>query len=56
MKKLILTLIACLIASLLNKYYPFASRRLMMEYIVVACLSFNFSKLMNMEAVIRHLT
>jgi hypothetical protein len=51
MKKLTLTLIACLIAFLLNRYYPFASRKLILEYIFVAYLSFKFSKLMNIEAV-----
>jgi hypothetical protein len=51
MKKLILTLIGCLIAFLLNRYYPFASRKLILEYIFVAYLSFKFSKLMKIEAV-----
>jgi hypothetical protein len=51
MKKLTLTLIACLIAFLLNRYYPFASRKLILEYIFVAYLSFKFSKLMNIETV-----
>ena len=51
MKKLTLTLIACLIAFLLNRYYPFASRKLILEYIFVAYLSFKFSKLMKIEAV-----
>lgn len=51
MKKLTLTLIACLIAFLLNRYYPFASRKLILEYIFVAYLSFKFSKLMNIEVV-----
>ncbi len=51
MKKLTLTLITCLIASLLNKYYPFVSRKLILEYIFVVYLSFQFSKLMNIEAV-----
>jgi hypothetical protein len=51
MKKLTLTLIACLIAFLLNRYYPFASRKLILEYIFVAYLSFKFSKLIKIEAV-----
>ena len=51
MKKLTLTLIACLIAFLWNRYYPFASRKLILEYIFVAYLSFKFSKLMKIEAV-----
>jgi len=51
MKKLILTLIGCLLAFLLNRYYPFASRKLILEYIFVAYLSFKFSKLMNSKAV-----
>lgn len=55
MKKLILTLIACLIAFLLNKYYPFVSRKLILEYIFVAYLSFKFSKLMNIETVYKTL-
>jgi hypothetical protein len=55
MKKLILTLIACLIALLLNKYYPFVSRKLILEYIFIAYLSFKFSKLMNIETVYKTL-
>jgi|GEM_PF-687408 hypothetical protein len=51
MKKLTLILIACLIAFLLNRYYPFASRKLILEYIFVAFLSFKFSELMNIKAV-----
>jgi hypothetical protein len=51
MKKLTLTLLACLIAFLLNRYYPFASRKLILEYIFVAYLSFKLSKLMNIDAV-----
>ena len=51
MKKLTLILIACLIAFLLNRYYPFASRELILEYIFVAFLSFKFSELMNIKAV-----
>lgn len=51
MKKLTLTLTACLIAFLLNRYYPFDSRKLILEYIFVAYLSFKFSKLMNIEVV-----
>jgi hypothetical protein len=51
MKKLTLILIACLIAFLLNRYYPFASRKLILDYIFVAFLSFKFSKLMNINAV-----
>jgi hypothetical protein len=51
MKKLIVTLIAVLIAFLLNRYYPFTSRKLIVEYIFVAYLSFKFSKLMKIEAV-----
>ncbi len=55
MKKLILTLIACLIAFLLNKYYPLVSRKLILEYIFVAYLSFKFSKLINIETVYKTL-
>ncbi len=51
MKKLIVTLIAALIVFLLNRYYPFASRKLILEYIFVVYLSFRFSKLMKIEAV-----
>jgi hypothetical protein len=51
MKKITLRLIACIIAFLLNRYYPFASRKLILEYIFVFYLSFKFSKLMKIEAV-----
>lgn len=39
-----------LIAFLWSRYYPFASRKLILEYIFVAYLSFKFSKLMKIEA------
>jgi hypothetical protein len=51
MKKLTLTLITALIAFLLNRYYPFVSRKLILEYVFVVYLSFKFSKLMKIEAV-----
>jgi hypothetical protein len=43
MKNLILTMITTLIAFLLNRFYPYASRKLILEYIFVAYLSFKFS-------------
>ena len=51
MKRLTWTLLACLIVFLSNRYYPFASRKLILEYIFVAYLSFKFSKLMSSAAV-----
>jgi hypothetical protein len=51
MKKLIVTFIVALIAFLLNRYYPFVSRKLILEYVFVVYLSFKFSKLMKIEAV-----
>jgi hypothetical protein len=46
MKKLILTLIAAVISFLVDRYYPLASRKLILEYIFVAYLSFKFSDVM----------
>jgi hypothetical protein len=46
MKKLMLTVIATLIAFLLNRFYPYASRKIMLEYMFVAYLSFKFSDVM----------
>jgi hypothetical protein len=51
MKKVTVILMSALIAFLLSRYYPFASRKLILEYIFVAYLSFKFSKLMRIEAV-----
>jgi hypothetical protein len=50
MKKLTVILMTALIAFLLSRYYPFDSRKLMLEYIFIVYLSFKFSKLMKIEA------
>jgi hypothetical protein len=55
MKKLIVTLMAALITFLLTRYYPFASRKLILEYIFVAYLSFKFSDVMKVELFTKQL-
>ena len=51
MKKLTVTLISALISFLLQRYYPFASRKLILEYIFVAYLSLSSASVMKIEAV-----